>query len=130
MTASRFLNKVLSCVSCAMSEGMSYAPKRLEVLSSVEDIKLSSVTILVDGQTYRLSVEKVASMPERAESAEEAFNNLLSQAKNHNELTLLSNAGWEEGFPSEDSWSFYHEKFPGVTILWVHGSDKGRARKI
>lgn len=61
-------------------------------------------------------------------TAEDEFNNILARAKDHDSLTLLANAGWVELFPSEDSWSFRHGKFPGVTIVWKHGATKGEAQ--
>lgn len=59
--------------------------------------------------------------------AEEAFNAILAQAKNHNHLALLARDGWEELFPDPDFWTFRHPNHPGFIIRWFHGTKSGRA---
>ena len=51
----------------------------------------------------------------------EAFNEVLGRAKDNNTLALLADCGWNEYFPEEDNWSFWHPHYEGIVVYWTPG---------
>lgn len=57
--------------------------------------------------------------------AEAAFNAVLEMDASH--LVMLRKRGWIEDPPGPDAWYFRHRQYPGVQLIWDHGTHKGRA---